>query len=284
MSGQLVRSFARAQYPRFRNYAATRLQAAGRGWLSRRTRGAGQTFQRRRRMWSGRSRKRTGQMRKRMAVGTRIGSSLAKCDQVEDNFSATTKELYQYKLLDLAKNNNADDTQVRNRDVVNFRGIKLCINTTNTTTTGTIYPNRHLHCHYAVVSPKALDATQAVPYGHFFRSQGEVGKRGKDFGVDLNGMDFQCLPINTDLYTIHQHYRFKLNKAANSSTSPEKLYEKYLNLNRQVRYENTGDKPEGKNVYLLIWFSFIDEAGGTAGIPCADTKLRITRFFKESSN
>jgi len=255
--------------------AIRKIQSAGRSYLHKRRSKAGKYIR-------GRSKRRNVGMQQRLAVGTRVGSSIGKCDQIEDSFSIGTKDLKQYKLLNLEKSTDLSDTQKRNRDLVNFRGIKLCINFRNATNAGDANYARILHGHVAVVSPRALDAVTDIPMGDFFRSQGEVGKRGKDFAIDLTGLDFRCLPINTDLYYIHQHYKFKLARGSTDSGGKEMLYEKYLPLKRQIRYENQGATPEGKNMYLLLWFSFVGEAGGSVTAGSVETEMRVTRFFKES--
>jgi len=255
--------------------AVRRIQGAGRSYLHRKRSKAGKYVR-------GRSKRRNVGMQQRLAIGTRVGSSVSKCDQIEDSFAQGTKTLRQYKLLDLAKSNDLSDTQSRNRDLVNFRGIKLCINFQNVTNSVDAYYGRIMHGHVAVVSPRALDATTDVPFGDFFRSQGEVGKRGKDFAIDLTGLDFRCLPINTDLYYIHQHYKFKLARSSTTSGGTEMLYEKYLPLKRQIRYENQGSTPEGKNMYLLMWYSFVGEPGGSTPAGTINCEMRVTRFFKES--
>jgi len=284
MSTALVNSFMRGQASNFRNYAAQRIQGVARRRLAGlRTRVAQRVTRRRRNFVTGRTRTRSRGLRRRLAVGTRIGSSLAKCDQIDLDFAGGTKTKYQSPLLNIAKGTSLDDTQTRNRDVVNMRGVKLCINFHNIA--ATIYTKNKLHCHVAVISPKSLDASEIIPDTDFFRSQGEVGRRGQDWAVTLTGTDFRCLPINTDLYNVHMHNRFALAQAVSTNEDTEHLFEKYLPLSRQIRYENGTDLPEGKNMYLVMWMSFIDEptTGPVVNNIC-NVSARITRFFRESYN
>lgn len=216
-------------------------------------------------------------------VGERIGSSNARVENLEQTFNLGTKTLHQVPLLDLIKSTSFNDaTDARLRDVVNMRGIKFCIHMRNTINT-----NRRLHGHVAIVSCKNEPDDGIIPTQKFFRSQGENNTRAQDFNTfQLTGLDVRCLPINTDLYNVHKHKRFSLAPSTSTEGRDERMQEFWMPIRRQLRYQNNSQKPEGKNMYMLMWFSDVEETSGApAGNPIPDAvkvDYRLTKWFRQT--
>lgn len=216
-------------------------------------------------------------------VGERIGSSNARVENLEDRFTLNSKTLYQQRLLDLVKDSNFNDsTDRRLRDVVNFRGIKFCIHIRNI-----LSANKVLYGHIAVISCKNEPDNSTIPTAEFFRAQGETSRRNVDATPGLlTGLDYYCLPINTDLYNVHKHKRFRMNPADSTDGKNERMFEFWMPIKRQLRYESSSSLPTGKNMYMVMWFTNLEEIEGVpAGNPIADVvqvDYRLTKWFRQT--
>lgn len=216
-------------------------------------------------------------------VGERIGTSNARVEQIEQRFAIDSKTLHQQRLLDLIKDTSFNDsTDRRLRDVVNFRGLKFCVHIRNT-----LAANKVLYGHLAIISCKNEPDDQTISTSNFFRSQGESTTRSVDFNsATRTGLDYYCLPLNTDLYNVHKHKRFRLNPANSTEGRQERMIEFWLPVKRQLRYQSSSSLPEGKNMYLLMWFTNLEEVDGSpAGDPLANVAqvdYRITKWFRQT--
>jgi hypothetical protein len=99
-----------------------------------------------------------------------------------------------------------------------------------------------MYWNWAIISPKA--ECGSVASGGFFRASSE--SRSQDFGRQLTGSQFRCLPINTDKYVILKHKRFRIGgmsrgwgagntKNRSLSGSNYMNFFTYVKLNRQLR-------------------------------------------------
>lgn len=209
------------------------------------------------------SRRRAAYVRRRRTmarVGERVGSMSAKWDQVKTNLTNINPEtLYQIPLLDLIEEaGGVTEYNRRKTNHVNFRGIKFCINSRTEGALGTAMAWMNV----AIISPKTdLTSSESIPNTEFFRNPGGV-RRGINFDdTTLNNVDYKCNAINTDKYNIHKRASFTI--GPNNSTEGNKngYLEWYMPIKRQIRYNNGSTKPEGKNLYMVWWFSTSD--GGT---------------------
>jgi hypothetical protein len=228
---------------------------------------------------SGRRRRRParasrGGGRKRTRVGERPGTSTAKRNDQKTNGNLNSRTLYVQPLLNLPRGDAIDQ---RERQVVNFRGIKFChsmglISGTQTGQGQSVYLNR------AIISEKGCDDSPATD--KFFRGNGTG--RGRDFNINLSALDFHCLPMNTDKWNVHKHSRSKLKPFSDTSGGNFKTFSSYFKLNRQIRYEESGDVPTGKQVYYVYWFDF---QGKDEGQPVVSSQishdLHMNRYFRE---
>jgi len=215
--------------------------------------------------------------RARRQIGEAVGSGGSKRLSTDYSLNLATRTLYSEPLLQIPKGTQIDD---RTRDVINFRGVKICASIVNKSTTGN---GEKMFWNMAVISPKAENHTAGVSTTSFFRGNGAT--RTVDFSTALTAIDFRCLPINTDNWIILKHKRMTLAPFSSTEGLNGRVVEFYLPLKRQIRYENAGSNPAGKEVFLVWWLDKQDTAGGTALTGnVADWQLKINRFFREPKN
>lgn len=166
-----------------------------------------------------------------------------------------------------------NDVSARQRNLLNMRGTKICMEMANQT-------NDALYVNVAVVVP--LRAT-SVTNTDFFRSS--VGNtRSTDFNATaLTGLEFHCLPINSDKHRVLWHKRFRLTPRDTTGGLTDHqgrsymTIEKYIKYKRQLRFANNTDAiPEGASPFLIYWCSGFGTslaAGSTA------SALQVTRRF-----
>lgn len=227
--------------------------------------------------------KRGASKRARLGIGERIGSSNSKRVVAlrsggADNFD--TRTLYSDNLTTV-DHLNLDARNVRQREVVNCRGFKICMSARNSA-------KAPLYWNVAVLSPKNAGSITAA---NFFRSDGE--SRARDFDLTLNSLEFHCLPINTDKFYILKHKRYRLApEPANSGTSG--LYTQsqgknyvnvdwYVPLKRQLRYDDPeSTSPIDGATYLVHWCDTFNvaENSGTAASAMQITSRHIM-YFRE---
>lgn len=211
-------------------------------------------------------------------VGERIGTSNAKWDDVRHTSLKNPETLYQEQLLNITPNAGRAGGKYDERmsDQVNFRGIKFCFVFRVEGAIGTAQAWMNV----AVISPKAnLTSSDAIPDAEFFRNPYGSSRKMDFSDVNLNNLDYRCAAINTDNYNIHMRKRLVLGPAGSTEGKKERLLEFYMPLKRQIRYASGSVYPEGKNMYLVYWFSTSD--GGT---PANSVKVQYTlkKYFRET--
>lgn len=222
------------------------------------------------------NRRRKTDLRKR--IGEFVGSGTAKRNQDVTTGSLNTRTLYNVPLLNIPKGTAIDQ---RERGLVNFRGMKFCHSmefrdpTLITSAANKLWINR------AIISPKGCDTDPIT--ANFFRGEGTG--RAQDFDVALSSLEFHCTPINTDKYNVHMHRREKLGPFQSTEGRGAAVRMWYTKLNRQIRYDDDGEVPIGKQMYYVWWF---DINTGPAASPAVNSmmshSLHITKYFKEPKN
>ncbi len=193
---------------------------------------------------SGYSRAKRGRFSK-TRIGEVVGSSNSKPRiQVRNSLalSRASRTLYSENLTVTDQGGNRNE---RERGVINCRGFRICMAIRNNI-------SEPLYVNVAVVSPKnAGEITSA----NFFRASGQ--SRGSDFDNSKTGLEFHCLPLNTDKFAILKHKRYRLNNEESGSNITGKNYmniDWYIKLKRQLRYDDTTTtSPIDGAVYLLYW-------------------------------
>lgn len=212
----------------------------------------------------------------RNKIGEPVGTSGCKTAVTDDNNPTNydTRTIYSFELTDLGEGYDRDQ---RLRKIINLRGFKICLELLNKA-------SNSLYVNVAVLSPK--DSNGGISATSFFR--GNDYARGIDFGNALNGLEFHCLPINTDKYNILSHQRYQLVSGTGTGTTVDlqsrnhTTLDFYVKLNRQLRYDSGSSTPTDGAVYLVVW---CDTFGAqTAQTPVA-AQLQMTRravtYFRE---
>lgn len=222
-------------------------------------------------------------LRNRKRIGEAPGRGNAKRKTVIDEniTNKDTRTLYVYSLTDIDQGTNIDN---RERRLANLRGWKICMEIKNKR-------DLPLYVNIAVLSPKSGTVTAGVSVEDFFRAS-SGSDRARDFDVALNGLEFHCLPINTDRYVILKHKRTRLvASAAGGDTVALNGYsymnlDWYIPLKRQIRYDgSTGDKIESGECFLVYWFDgFGANAATTAVVNSAQVTSRAVAFFRDTRN
>jgi len=211
-------------------------------------------------------------------VGERIGSSSAKYDDERHEALKNPEVLYQQQLLNIPVDANraGGNYGFRQSDQVNFRGIKFCFNFRVEGAIGTAQAWMNV----AIISPKTnLTGSDAIPNNEFFRNPFGSSRKMDFNDINLNNLDYKCAAINTDNYNVHMRKRLILGPTQSTEGKKERVLEFYFPLKRQIRYSTGTVYPEGKNMYLVYWFSTSD--GGT---PANSVKVQFTlkRYWRDT--
>jgi len=251
--------FYSTMYPIARRYAAPIIQRAYRKYRGRRAR----------------------KQPARTRVGMPVGTATARVQQVQQTLpiaNQTSRTQYVREITDIAQGTAPNE---RNRDIVNFRGVKICCNFINESLGVNLFVN------YAIISPKSgIDVDEQ----DFFRSH--VANRGVDFNSpNLTSMDYKCRNINTDRYNIITHKRLTLasQNAALQNGSLRYSYQvmRYVKIQRQLRYNNLSDELGEKCTTPIFFIWWYDAEGlGTEAetVEVLNTDLRLMAYFRNPPN
>lgn len=221
---------------------------------------------------------------KRYQVGEAPGTDLTKKTQYKTDgaIQHATNTFYAEEAVQIARQQNfVYSLGYRMRDVVYLSGIKVCVNVVNNHPT-----SNWLYFNLALVSAKNRGS---VDSSDWFRGyQGDA--RSVDFtSGTLTSLDRHCLPINTDEWVVHTHERRLITFGGTEDESQGKKvakvwqYEKYIPINRQIRFEGDGVAPETK--FALVHYA--GEMGNTkaaAAVPVANAysvEMKIINVFRE---
>lgn len=186
------------------------------------------------------------------------------------------RTLFSIDCSDIAVGTGLDQ---RLRDVVEFRGMRLCIRVKN------INSAQNMYFHWAVISPKQ-DGTAGVATENFFRSDvPSVTGRGQDFDNTLDAQQLHCLPINPDKWNIITHKKYNIGQFAATSAyarSNDAFREinMYIPIKRQLRYDSDNFAQACTTpIWFVYWGARWNTLGGTA--PTADLLIsyRIHAYF-----
>jgi len=211
-------------------------------------------------------------------IGESVGTSSTK-RVIQLNSNPTAKNSRQLYVVDLTDIPHSPDNSIngRQRNIVNCRGIKLCLEVSN----GNGSP---LYFNMALLAAK--DGLSGVQTTDFFRASGN--QRATDFDQALTSLEFHCLPINVDKYTVLKHKRMRLVGTSQSSFI-ERSGKSYMNiefyqkLKRQLRWDETSQtQPTSGGVFLVYWADVFQSDGGSTPVTGTYTVTeRHICYFKE---
>lgn len=218
----------------------------------------------------------------RARIGTPVGRETSRRTQVAQVLPLDQKSdrtLYTYNCTALEQGTNPNQ---RSRDVVNFRGIKICMDILNTTD-----PDRPIFFNYAILSPKGRNY---IDQDVFFRSNS--AERAIAFDNPNNtSMDYHCRNLNNDEFNIVTHKRFILAPIGSGGQFTGKTNRRvmrWVKIARQVRYNvisDGGDPPNYEEkcttpIFFVWWCA--REGYGTEEPPADSVviDLRIVAYFR----
>jgi len=218
----------------------------------------------------------------RTHVGESNGTTTAKVHIQDRNISPDLKDtrtLYSVSVCRIPQGTEIDE---RLRRHINVRGFKMCWEVVNLTAIP-VYLN------VAVICPKQT-TNDGIEETDFFRDQ--TSNRSQNFSTSLTALEFHCLPINTDDYTVLKHKRYRLAPNGTSTAfnpnagASYKNIDWYVKLNRQVRYTGTeSNKPTDGDVYVVYWCDrFGSASGSTAQSNTLQIYQRYLTYFREPKN
>lgn len=220
--------------------------------------------------------------RARLKFADRVGTSNAKKVAFnQDSTARDTRTLYATNLISIARGQSLNE---RERDIINFRGVRICNNFYNNGTAP-------LFLNVAVVSRKDADSTIPPDTDDFFRSL-DSDTRGQAFNNSLSAIAFRCLPINTDKYLVHKHKRYTLQGDANGSgwlhSGPSyKTMKWYIPFKRQIRYDSDkgGSFSYNANLYLVWWCDAMYAQVSSAPVTSAlNHQFHYVSYFRDTRN
>lgn len=156
-------------------------------------------------------------------------------------------------VIDIAKQALDNDNDKRERDLINLRGIRICMEVRNSYT-----PNNPCYYNLALVHDKTNDATLS---NDFFRAL-TGNDRSLDFATNgYSALFTACTPLNTDRWVILKHKRFLLGSPADTTRRSYFVKKMYIKIRRQLRFDLGATKPVDGQIKLLHW---CDEFGSPA--------------------
>lgn len=224
----------------------------------------------------------------RRAKFERLGRPLTRGGTARLTSQTTTDDPNEAALITVGKFadmilRDGESPNSRNRDLVNVTAIKNTMIIRNRYTTPLI-----VNVAYIISRDSQIASVSPV---NFFRDDDAVGNdRGTDFANTLSAVDLGYLPINSDRYDVLKRHTFILGPhgSVTQSGSPPadrfndavpnwKALSDYIKVNRQIRYDASGDPRNDIN--LVIWAVRIDYTGSTPVLDIVDYQSRRDVYF-----
>jgi len=253
--------------------------------------------------------RRASKVRARRQFGERVGSSNCKQhNQLNTESKLKARILYGQRVDTIPMQATfAYERNTRSRNVINFRGIKLCIRfSSRTNVTEASRNGGKIGLNLALVVPKDkcvsenadLDDPSHLMTG-FFRSNLNNGERAMAFpGTDgiwnMLPTTTHCQPLNTDKLAVLSHMRKIITTPPGgsnaSSANPwgtDWFIKKYIKINRQLRFNADGDTTNNtystSPMWLLWWCDDFDN--GKTNQPnweIVNAQMDTTAYFRHT--
>lgn len=231
---------------------------------------------------------RTWKKRAQSKIGDPIGSGTSK-RQINFVDGATLVSLdnrtaYWHNMADL-NTTTSNVINARQRDMVQLTGFKVCMQIKNNSDTPLCF-------NMAVISPRGKQgalgtgaAGNATNIPGFFRSNSTA--RSVDFNVGITSVQFHCLPINSDDWTVLAHKRSLISPTGSTTDFNKQLGPNYsqikewFSIKRQIRYDDAGEAEDP--VYFIYWYDeFQALSGAIAGtVTALQVQREFVTYFKE---
>lgn len=217
-----------------------------------------------------------GRPSKRARIGEPVGYATGKRFEIDSPLNNyDTRTFYQLDPLQIIRGDTLDS---RNRDMINLRGIKATFLFKNAKT-------KPLQINWACVASKKRGA---VDGSDWWRSN-EGTSRQQDFDVNADAMTMHNSAINTDEFTVLFHKRFTLISpeadglwhAKTGNGRPWVQMEKYVKINRQIRFEGSSSLSEQRISFVWYCTEPGDPQGHVAQVGGLQVQAKTVCFFKE---
>jgi len=253
--------------------------------------------------------RRAAKIRARRHFGEPVGTSNCKQRNVLDDVkNMQARVLYGTRLdqIPLQGPYSHNERVTRSRNIINFRGVKMCIrfSSTNDSRSG-----GKIGLNLAVVVPKDKcweDNKQYDDPSHlmnnFFRSNKNNGDRAMDFpgfGTppvwEMLPTTTHCQPLNTDALAVISHQRRIITTppggSNNSSLNPwgtDWFVKKYIKINRQLRFNTNADSGDDDTystspMWLLWWCDdFANTKSSQPNLDIVKGQMDCTAYFRHT--
>lgn len=286
--GQLVR-YRRAIRPvasKFRYYPVARyvnpyssMKARAAWWAAGKTLNAAEKIGR----WGARRFRSRMRARKkaRQQIGKPIGQASAKVLQTPTgNIGMTDNTLYITRVEYPSKATSGGDSRAnRERDIINLSGIKICMDFT----AGSPIDNfAGAYVNMAVVVNREDPNGIVFDQTDFFRDvRDSTTSRNRDFTSVQTAIDFNCLPINPQKYSILRHTRKRVaSQTNNAGLSNRWLYmSHWIPIKRQIEFTEGGQA--SYNIFVLTWVSLASYDSATRVNNCCTKQEHIMCYFRD---
>jgi len=224
----------------------------------------------------------------RSQVGRPVGAGASRTQLVEVDDNIQTRSLTGIGSIPLTLINNSTTLsydslcqgRISNRVYISGFQINMSMEVHSTVITNPP-KNSPLVVNVAVVVPK----NQAgVSVNNFFRGHGN--ETGIDFASARSGLALATLPINTDLYSILYHKRFKLWEMYQSGMRPDSAklgstHRKiWVPLKRMITFED-GTSGANDNAYVIYWCDYLSTpASGTSVLGALNFRYRAITYYR----
>lgn len=222
-------------------------------------------------------RNRKNRFTERRPIGFPVNSATTKrhvVNVIRQDFD--TRTLYMSELTAIERQSGVHELNRRERDVVNISGFKIMAECRNLN-------SEPLQVSFAVLS--RIDST--IPSStEFFRGDGS-GDRTMNLGTNRTSLEQMNAPINTDDYIILWRQNLKFSVTQETTTNWQNdidpsygTIKKWIPLNRQIRFNATGDANE--RIYLVWWCDKFNQMGASPIDPASfQSQMRLETFFKD---
>ena len=190
--------------------------------------------------------------------------------------NGNTRTLYSSNLVSIPEGTNKHQ---RERRVVTIKGFRICGEVKN-------LHDHPIYLNVAVLVPR--DSTVNINTVDFFRDT-RTAERGRDFGTNMNGLEMHCTPINTDVYNILRHKRYRIINGTGGSNVVSlqnynyKNIDWYIKVNRQIRWNTNAGLQSAANIPYLVWWTsvFGENESATSVTSAFIYNWKVITYFRD---
>jgi len=219
----------------------------------------------------------------RARIGNPVGRDTSRRTQVWQTLPSSQRfdrTLYAYDCCNIEQGTAPNQ---RTRDILNFRGVKICMDILNTTD-----PDRPVFFNWAMISPKS---NTFIDKAQWFRSNADNRITSFD-DPNLTSMDYHCRSINTDAFNVITHKRHILAPRTSGGQYTGKTnlrVMRYVKISRQVRYNSfeipNSDPKEFVEkcttpIFFCYWVCREGYGGETEPVDSVVVDLRLVSYFR----